>query len=137
MSAAVANAIRSRRATGLAAALLLLLATAPCGLHAQSGAQQALPVPADRMPTKEFNALMSFIAANPACQSFADGCQICRRITQNQIACSTPGIACHKGEWTCQASEPATPPDETPSGIPYAQLRRGNVVIGWLRPTGQ
>ena len=68
----------------------------------QSG-EQALPVPADTLPAKEFNALMTFVAANPECQSFIDGCQICRRLTPNQIACSTPGIACHKGEWVCQA----------------------------------
>lgn len=118
--------MRARSWTGVVAALLLL-AMPVDRLYAEPGGQEVLPVPADKLPTKEFNALMSFIAANPACQSFADGCQICRRITHNQIACSTPGIACHKGEWTCQASEPAATPDETPPSIPYAQ-RHGRVA---------
>ena len=88
------------------AAAALVLATA-AGLAADAGAGEPLAVPADQLPASEFNALMTFVAANPDCQSFADGCQICRRLTQNQLACSTPGIACHKGAWTCQAPAPA------------------------------
>ncbi len=94
------------RLAALAAAML-----AVAGFAAGAGSAEPLPVPADTLPASEFNALMTFVAANPDCQSFTDGCQICRRLTQNQLACSTPGIACSKGAWACQAPPPtpATP----------------------------
>lgn len=96
---------RIARRAGL---LALLVAVASGAVLAQNGPGEVLPVPADTLPAHEFNALMTFVAANPGCQSFSDGCQICRRLTGRQLACSTPGIACQKGEWRCQTSAPAS-----------------------------
>lgn len=85
---------------------MMLVTAGVIGAAAAESTDEPLSVPADTLPAKEFNALMTFVAANPECQSFADGCQICRRLTAHQIACSTPGIACHKGEWACQTQSP-------------------------------
>jgi hypothetical protein len=45
--------------------------------------------------------LDEFARANPDCISFTDLCQTCSRTAEQNIECSTPGIACLRQPWTC------------------------------------
>jgi hypothetical protein len=45
----------------------------------------------------------AFGTSNPQCMEWTDSCQICARDSQNQSACSTPGIACLPGEISCKS----------------------------------
>ncbi len=40
------------------------------------------------------------VAAEPACAEWTDGCVVCSRTPQG-LACSTPGIACTRGQPQC------------------------------------
>ena len=45
--------------------------------------------------------LDEFARTNPDCISFTDLCQTCTRTADQNIECSTPGIACIRQPWTC------------------------------------
>lgn len=38
---------------------------------------------------------------NPDCLEWTDSCIVCRRVSDTEFSCSTPGIACQPGGVTC------------------------------------
>jgi hypothetical protein len=75
----------------------LLLAYALVGFTAVLRAEEP---PKMHIPDKDAN-LLEFARAHPRCSGFTDLCQTCIRGTDQEIKCSTPGIACVKQAWTC------------------------------------
>jgi hypothetical protein len=56
---------------------------------------EAVPEPPLPMKTVPLNIPMeAFGTANPACLEWTDSCRTCSRDAENNISCSTPGIAC-------------------------------------------
>ena len=49
--------------------------------------------------------VVSFGAANAACQRWGDACVICQRGEGGSAKCSTPGIACVAGPVVCEAGK--------------------------------
>jgi hypothetical protein len=71
-----------------------------------SPSDQSEPAPIPPPPGKKSPPDVSMEAygtSNPQCLEWTDSCQTCARDSQNQAACSTPGIACLPGEVSCKA----------------------------------
>jgi hypothetical protein len=59
------------------------------------------PLPGKKSPPDI--SMEAYGTSNPQCMEWTDSCQICARDSQNQTACSTPGIACLPGEISCKS----------------------------------
>ncbi|MCB1546952.1 MAG: hypothetical protein KDJ41_03790 [Hyphomicrobiaceae bacterium] len=83
----------------------LLLLTC-LGALALAGAAAPRAEEAGKAPDGALSALAAFLARNADCVDFNDGCMVCARLEQGGLSCSTPGIACQPGKWTCVSRRP-------------------------------
>ena len=85
-----------------------VLAFALLGIAAATAQEGSTP----ELPSAEAQ-LDEFARTNPDCVSFTDLCQTCSRTAEQNIECSTPGIACVRQPWTPYAPGHAATPDQT------------------------
>ena len=76
--------------------------------------------PAAPLPPAEKQSLEAFAAAHEACQTWSDGCVVCRRMKESSFGCSTPGIACQPSPLMCQDAKEAPKPAEAPVPAPMS-----------------
>ena len=61
-----------------------------------------MPPPPDRpQGAADVRPIGEILTGQPGCTNFTDACVICTESADHKVACSTPGIACVKGEWKC------------------------------------
>ena len=89
-------------AASLAASGLALAAETPTTTPAAPQAPATEPAPLPPPP-----AVRDFATAHPQCAEISDSCIVCK-VEGDAINCSTPAIACIKGELVC-AKEKGTP----------------------------
>ena len=58
------------------------------------------PVPMHKVPINI--PMEAFGTANPECLEWTDSCRTCARDAENNISCSTPGIACLPQDVACK-----------------------------------
>jgi hypothetical protein len=49
--------------------------------------------------------VQAFGLDHPKCRQWSDSCVLCRRLDNDAVACTTPGIACIAGEPACKSAE--------------------------------
>ncbi|MGE3915894.1 MAG: hypothetical protein AB7F78_09360 [Hyphomicrobiaceae bacterium] len=108
-----------RHALGWVAGVLALLTASPAAVWPARAeppplAAPSLPVPSlpatDTSSPPEPGTLAAEIAREPGCPERSNGCEICVGVPGaggRLLTCSSPGIACQPGAWTC--SRPADP----------------------------
>lgn len=78
--------------------LVVLALCAGFGLSARADAPDVPKLPTPLKPSME-----GFLAADPTCREWTNGCQVCTAgETGGAAACSTAGIACTPGRIVCQ-----------------------------------
>lgn len=75
-------------------------------LIATAAQAEDAPPPAPAPLTPPEITLFNFGANAPACQTWTNACQICTRLPEGRIGCSTPGIACTPVEPVCAEPKP-------------------------------
>jgi hypothetical protein len=93
-------------ASALIAAMPLVAQDKPDQVSPPGPPASSEPAPLPPPPGKKSPPDISMEAygtSNPQCVEWTDSCQICARDSQNQTACSTPGIACLPGEISCKS----------------------------------
>lgn len=73
---------------------------APPAAPAAPEAVPKAPLPMKKVPLNI--PMEAFGTANPACLEWTDSCRTCSRDAENNISCSTPGIACLPQDSTCK-----------------------------------
>ena len=91
------------------AALVVCLGLAASAASAQEPARpsDAAPMPMPTAPTDQSQSapggksIGEILTKQAGCTEYTDACVICKETPDHKVACSTPGIACVKGEWKC------------------------------------
>jgi len=75
--------------------------SAPDALAVSEPAPLPPPPPGKKLPPDI--SMEAYGTSNPQCLEWTDSCQTCARDSQNQTACSTPGIACLPSDISCNS----------------------------------